>query len=417
MFRTEPALLGVRAKGHISWRVSLGLFFGAFMMSDARLYDDDRLFAGQLTPRQRFDALFGERTESQVSKPRPPMLWVSLAHYYIDQLETKRASETYVANVSRVIDRFTKYCNLYDTAANEVAQADLQRYVRTRSDDQYALNSKSPARPIGIVTINNEIAILNSIFKLAGPKLNVRGHRENLGLMEHPPYFAPLDEPDPCPVDVTREQLAEFIQATKNATSPRRSVCDPQHFWLAVLVLDSITAVRREALLSIPRPDHKTLNEKRRIVLPAELAKNKTGQVISLGTRDDVVSLLSSLPSRPGEPLLPWKSPSGKRLSLSHFNSAMKRFQVKAGINQATLLKTKHLRSTAASQILDAQFNTDTARKRLGHKSDDVIVKHYLTRRVMPSDENASDHLADFVMSMIDYQPAERATLPLKSHG
>lgn len=372
----------------------------------AACFDDERL-----TPRQRFELLFGERTESP-AMANQGILWITLLESFKARLEANRVSKLYFENVSRTLKRFTEARNLWNARLEDVTQHDLAEYIRLRSCASFA-RGNSDAAALSAATINNEIQILNAVFAYAGPRLPIKGHRDNLGLIEAPPYMRAIDEPDPLPVSVTDAQLAAFVQATRFATSPRRSVCDPERFWLAVLVLDSITALRRGALLSVPRPDRETLVEKRQLPIPANLMKNRRAEVIPLGTRDDVVELLASLPSRVGEPLLPWRTPSGQPLSLSHFNATMKRFQIAAGIPREFALKTKHLRSTAATEILAEQFSTDTARKRLGHKSENVIRKHYQARIVTAADRSASDHLASRVMHLVGARP----TIPMAANG
>ena len=355
-----------------------------------------------LDPKARFEILFGERTESSNVKPTEKMLWVNLCELYKNRLEVKRVAPGYLQNVGRVLRRFTEFCNLWNARIDQIESMHLQNYVSERS-----LNTWAPPRTgvtpkqLSPVTINNEIAILNSIFSYAGPRMPIKGHRDNLHLLEFPPYYGRLDEPEPCPVSVSEKQLAAFIDSIKFASSPRPSVCDPQLFWLAALVLDSITALRRAALLSVVRPDPETLCVYRRVEIPAKDMKNKRAEIITLGTRDDVVELLSSLPSRVGEPLLPWRRPDGRPLSLNHFNRVMKHFQRQAGIEDGCALRTKHLRSTAATEILESELSPNTARKRLGHKSERVILNNYAARRISPSDQAASDLLADRVMSIV----------------
>ena len=327
------------------------------------------------------------------------MPWPTLVESFLMRLSVNLASKTWQDNVRTVLRRFTEYQGLWRKTVEQVTQLDLQQYVARRSKDSWSPpTAKKSKTLISVRTINNEIAILNSVFQYAGPRANCRGHRDNLAVVSQPLFFKPLKTQELNPIAVTSEKLASFIAAIPLAKSPRPSVCDPIHFWKAVLVLDSITALRRGALLGIPRPDHETLCIKRVIILPAELSKNSRAEIIPLGSRDDVIGLLASLPSKPGEPLLPWKSPGGRRLSLSRFNRVMKDFQLEAGILQP--LKTKHLRSTAATEILAEQYSTDTARKRLGHKSEDVIRKHYQARTVTQADRDVSDHLATRVMNL-----------------
>lgn len=354
------------------------------------------------SPKERFERLFSDWTEPKdmPNDSGSTMLWVTLRESFLSRMRAKRVSETYYANVVKVLDRFTRTRNLWDARVDSIKQLDLQEYVTARSENTWSPpKSKTGPSPLSNVTINNEIQILNSIFKYAGPRMNVRGHRDNLAVIEFPPHFEVLDTNDPMPICVSESQLGSFIDASSEATSPRKSVCEPKLFWTCVLVLDSITALRRGALLSVPRPSDDYLVGRRQIPIPAELMKNRRAEVIPLGRRDDVLELLMSLPSKVGEPFLPWRRPDGTRLSLSHFNASMKKFQVKAGISET--LRTKHLRSTAATEILNEQFSTDTARKRLGHKSEDVIRKHYQARMVTAADVQASDFLASRVMDLI----------------
>ena len=362
------------------------------------------------SPRDRFESLFVDRKESEnvvvvddSGGQMSSMLWITLRELYIQRLEAKRASSAYVANQRAILERFTRLRNLTNARVEDITQQDLQAYVSSRSLSAWTPpRTNGDAKPIANRTINNEIATLNAVFRYSGPRMPMNGFRENLGVIEWPPYFNYLDEPEPAPVHVSEDQLSAFIEATKHATAPNVSVCPPQLFWLAVLVVDSITALRRSALLSVKRPADEILIKRRELRITAEESKNKRAQTIPLGDRSDVLSLLMQLPSKPGEPLLPWKRRDGRPLSVNYFNREMKRFQRAAGIPEGDALRTKHFRSTAASEILEQEFSEDTARKRLNHKSANVIQRHYNAHRVTKADASVSDFLAKRVMSLID---------------
>lgn len=362
------------------------------------------------SPRDRFDLLFAERRESDfVEKAEDDggqmssMLWITLRELFVQRLEAKRSSAMHVANVRAILDRFTKFRNLINARVDQITQQDIQQYVSMRSLASWSPpRTGVPSRPLANRTINNEISILNSVFRYAGPRHPINGHRDNLGVLEWPPYFNYLDEPEPAPVHCTEDQLSAFVEATKHAVAPHESICKPQLFWLSVLVVDSITALRRAALLSVKRPSDEVLIKRRELHITAAESKNRRAQTIPLGGRDDVLSLLLELPSKPGEPLLPWKRKDGRPLSVNYFNREMKRFQKAAGMADGEALRTKHLRSTAATEILEQEFSEDTARKRLNHKSANVIQKNYNARRVTNADRNASDFLATRVMSLLD---------------
>ncbi|ODA28048.1 hypothetical protein [Planctopirus hydrillae] len=355
----------------------------------------------------RFEALFKDSapveesitpTTAALTEDGPTMMWIVLKEVYGQRCEM-RFSPVFAANVKRVLDRFTRYCHLLERRLGSITSIDLENYVHRRQRDQWR------GKPLTNTTINNEIAILNSVFFYCGPKQPRGVGRRNLGLLHNPPYVEPLPEMDTAPVDLADEQLRAFVAATALAKSPRLPGCSPQTFWIAALILDGITALRRNALLNIPRPDDATLWELRELVLPAKLNKTRKELRISLGRNDEVLHLLASLPSQPGEPFLPWVDRLGRRMSESHFNAVMRQFQREAGIKDSQRVLTKHLRSTAATEILD-QFGDSVAKKKLGHgPKSNVIHTNYQARKITENDRAATDALSSRLLSILGKVP------------
>ncbi|MBA4032917.1 MAG: hypothetical protein C0478_18780 [Planctomyces sp.] len=355
------------------------------------------------TAAARFEALFRDSapyeppspSHNQLTGEGPHMMWIVMKEVYAERCDL-RLSPAFAANVKKVLDRFTKYCSLLSRKLGSITSIELETYIQKRARDTWR------GKPITNCTINNEIAILNALFAYCGPR-ETRGHgRKNLGLLANPPFIDPLPVLDAAPVALDDDQLRAFIASTALARSPRLPGCEPQTFWIAALLLDSITALRRNALLNIPRPDDATLWELRELVLPAKLNKTRKELRISLGRNDEVLQLLASLPSQPGEPILPWKDRTGRRMSESHFNAVMQDFQREAGIKDGQRVLTKHLRSSAASEILDSSFGASVAKKKLGHSpTSNVIFTNYQARRITDNDRAATDVLAGRLLALL----------------
>lgn len=354
-----------------------------------------------LSPRDRFELLFGETLGASRMGTQSGMLWVNYCEAYMARLDARSKNAVWKETCRRTIRWFTVSRNLFDKRVHEVTQADFAAYISERRLRGKRL-SDGTFTQLSVPSLNNDIGILNGLFAYAGPRLPVRGHRENLGLIQDVPYIEQFREPDPLPVCVTDDQLAAFVGAIPLAKTPHPLVCDPKLFWSCVLALDAVTALRRGALLGVKRPSDRDLLEQR--VLPVEhgIMKNARAEKLSLGDDDRLAKMLYLLPSREGEPLLPWKRLDGRPLGLSHFNYVMKQIQLKAGVDPAACLRTKHLRSTAATKLIEEQFSTDVARKRLGHRSEGVINKHYVARQTTKADRAASNCLSAMVMPLID---------------
>lgn len=322
------------------------------------------------------------------------MKWVLFKEIYVERVELRHPGSDHPANIRRVLDRFTRYLGLVERDLSSITNLDFERYAQRRSRDTWRGNPLQPR------TINNELQILNTAFAFAGPPAARGPGRRNLGLLQTVPYADYLPELDTEPVACTSAQLERFLEATQHATVPRYPGVDPQKFWTAVLIVGLVTSLRRKALLRIPRPDNYTLYELRQLVLPARLNKTRREQRIALGS-ERVVEIVGSMPSLVGEPLLPWRNIDGRQMGLSHFNRYMKQLQERAGISPAQQIKTKHLRSTAATEIAE-RFGDAVAKKKLGHSpKSNVINTSYKARRISEIDHAASEHLAAMVLPLM----------------
>lgn len=328
-----------------------------------------------------------------------PMKWLVYKELYLERLETRSPKSEHPKHARAVLDRFTKRLRLYERDLDSIRDIDLETYIRARRGDTYR------DRPLTVTTINGEIQILNTCFALAGPKTPRGPGRKNWQLIPFPPYAEPMEDCDRNPVVISEEQIEAFSRATSFARTPRYGGVSPQQFWHAALVLDAITALRRGALLDVLRPSDKILIERRELPVPAEISKTKREQIIALGSNEKVFDLLSTLPGEPGEPLLPWRRLNGQPMSRGHFSNEMARFQREAGIPESERIKTKHMRSTAATKIGEA-FSEAIAKKRLGHTpGSKTWEKHYQGRGVSSLDHQASDQLADFIAPLLDSAP------------
>ena len=117
--------------------------------------------------------------------------WVFYKELYLDSLEHRsKANSDYSENVRKVLDRFTKRCNLLMASLDDVTQLHLTNYVGSRKRDTWR------NRPLSNKTINNEIKILNACFSYAGPRERKGTGRRNLGWLEDPPWHEFLPDLD-----------------------------------------------------------------------------------------------------------------------------------------------------------------------------------------------------------------------------
>lgn len=342
----------------------------------------------------RFNQLF-EPTANDVpcrlqvvaATERRAMKWVVFRELYVERCAT-RNSKTYAQNVHRVLDRFTSVRSLVERNLIEITNLDIDHYIATRMAETYR------GKRLSARTINNEINILNAAFCFAGQRgPGIARHR--LGLLVNPPFGELINEPDLAPVMLSDTDFAAAFRATEAATCPDLSGCSPRAFWTAVLLLDRITLLRRSALLCIPRPSDEMLTIQKQLLLPARFNKTRSDLFVSLGSRDAVAELFAALPSKVGEPLLPWRRSSGEPLSLRHFSYTFRQMQLRAGIDPERTVKLKHLRSTSATELGD-RFNAVVAKKKLGHSPrTNTFETNYQSRASTSSEVIATDFLVD----------------------
>ena len=331
--------------------------------------------------------------------------WVFYKEFYLDVLENRSKSDSeYSHNVRVVLDRFTRRCGLLMANLKDVSQVHLSNYVSSRKRDEWH------KRPLSNKTINNEIRMLNTCLTYAGPRDRHGAGRRYLGWIDDPPWHDSLTEEQKLPRTITPQDFPKLMQAISMARTPHHSICPPWTFWTAAFSLLFLTALRRSALLNIPRPSDEVLRGRRELILPAHLSKTGREQILSLGDADNpasesLVQLLSSLPSKPGEPLLPWRSPKhGRHMTAGYFNGVLRSLQRRAGIPEDERILPKHFRSGSGTAIA-AEFSTTIAKKRLGHSpTSNTFEKHYLGRTTA-ADVEASNYLATLIMPHMQSQP------------
>ncbi len=327
------------------------------------------------------------------------MFWPVLKEFYLQRLETYYPGSDHNANIRRVLDRFTARRNLIDRSVQSIEQIELELYIASRRGDRWR------NQPLTTTTLNNEVTILNAVFAFAGPKGHKKHERNRLGLMPSPPWLAHLPEDDLAPVELTEQQIAKCLDATRHAKTPRVDGCSPATFWICTLILAGLTLLRRNALLKIPRPDDVMLLEQRRLFLPAGINKTRRDVWVSLGSHDQLVELFAALPSKVGEPLLPWKDRAGRPMTLSHFNHCLAKFQRVAGIPEAERVRTKDFRSTSATLVGD-EFGDAIAKRKLAHSPNtNTFEKHYKGRKPTSKEVAATDYIADILISSLRNPP------------
>lgn len=339
---------------------------------------------------------------------RETMRWAVFKEVVIQRLYARNGeASVHSAQVSRVLDRFTRYRSLASADVSQVTNRDLDEYVVRRRSDTWR------GKPLAVRTINNEIDILNAALAVAGPIERKGPGRRNLALVEMPPCFDRIDGDDPEPMFCGDDQIARFVSAAEYATTPMVKGCSPATFWKCALILDWLTLLRRSALLMVPRPVDYVLLELKQLRLPASLNKTRRNVTISLGSRPELIDLFAAMPSQPGEPLLPWKSRAGKPLSPAHFTNTMASIQRAAGISDTDRLRLKYLRSTASTLVGD-ESGTAVAKRKLKHSpTTTTFEKHYQVRHVPPEEVAATDSLADRMMAILS-RPADQHAAALR---
>ncbi len=324
--------------------------------------------------------------------------WVFYKELYLDVLENRSKSDSdYVRNVRIVLDRFTSRCRLLMVKLNELNQLHIAHYVSLRKQDVWQ------KRPLSNKTINNEIQIINSCLSYAGPR-EMRGPgRKNLGWINEPPWHELLPVESKIPRTVTPDDFPKLLRAISHARTPHHTICDPFLFWSCAFVLMFLTALRRSALLNVPRPKDDVLIGQRELFLPAYLSKTGHEQFISLGDKNSaVVELLKTLPSRPGEPFLPWKSPRhGQHMTAGYFNDIFRTLQRNAEIPEEERILPKHFRSGSGTEIA-ASLSMAIAKKRLGHSPNSTTFEKHYQGRTTEKDVDASNYLASLIMPYVE---------------
>lgn len=317
-----------------------------------------------------------------------------------------RKSKVHAQHVQAVLDRFIRYLGLQARKIEEIQSFDLDRYVGLRMQDKWR------GTPLSPVTVNNEIRILNTAFRRAGPK----GHgqdRHNYGFIakfEDVPSVAEVEEAKRRPVIVNAKQIERFIKASYGANSPM-FVEDKPHFWQCVLVLDLITGMRRGELLEVLRPDDETLLGRMEIHSSAEINKSGYDMIYTLGDGESgrqVVEMLAKLPTVPGEPLLPWKARNGRQLTARHFSNTFAKIQRRAGIDGKQRVRVKDLRSTMGTKVANG-YGEAVAKSALGHSpTTNTIREHYYNPEPAEEHRQAANTMAGMALPFLktDAPPA-----------
>ena len=325
---------------------------------------------------------------------RGTVRWAAYREIYLDYKRTRLSAEMFAQEV-RVLRRFGDLCGVDAIPVDQIQTHHLAEYLAARQNQTYRGRHPKPR------TLNNEIDILNRALGMAGPRERTGHGRSNFNyIRDIPPALErlPLERQDPK--TATREQLKAFVRAARDATTPNVDGCTPERFWISVWLLEGCTAMRRGALLNVPRPDDGTFLGKNLLILPARFDKNREQRTYPLP--DWVCELLAELPTQSGQPLLPWISSRGVQMSLAYFNAVMRTIQRTAGIPESERLTLKVMRNTVATELAD-MFGDAVARKRLGHApTTNTIQTNYKSRKPRERDRLASQHLADELRPLMD---------------
>jgi hypothetical protein len=372
------------------------------------------------SPAARFAALFGDATAdtlvdrgegpavsaAQPEPRRPPerrgKSWRDYRDDYLLHLAATHGRTEHLAHVHAVLHRFTDRCDLHRRRLDQIGNADLAEYVIARRRDTWR------GAPVGPRTINNEIQIIHAALLYASQPGDGLA-RKRLGLIPRAPWHDLLPVDDLEPVAIDESQFARLMAAAQHATTPTFAGCSPATFWRCAITLTRITLLRRTALLAIPRPAEEVLVGQRMVRLPAAINKTRSDQWVSLGSSVEVAQMFASLPSREGEPLLPWLDRRGRRLSEDTFSAHLRAMQLKAGTPVDECVRLKDLRSTSATEVGDA-CNATVARRKLKHSPrTNTFETNYQSRKPTTEEVAATDMLLD---KCLDAMVAARTVVP-----
>lgn len=327
------------------------------------------------------------------------MRWCAYREIYCDILDARHPGE-HARNVRRVLDRFGRYRSLDTAELNDITSLDLDQYVMQRTADKWR------GRPVSPRTINNEIRILTTAFSKAGPPTPDRRGRRNFGYLNIAPGCELLPELRKNPVELSRDRQQCFVLAMcRFATTPRPSVCEPRLFWECVFLLSSVSPFRTAALTRIPRPDD--LLDRLELLLPASL--NKVDEDRTFALSREIAERLHELPSRPGDPLLPWHKPNGEPYGPGYFAAVIRGTQRQAGVPETERVIVKNFRSTVATQAA-GRFGDAVAKQLLGHSAhSDTINRNYKRRGTGAADRAAVEQLSKSAFDLLAPDPLKIA--------
>lgn len=323
--------------------------------------------------------------------------WHVYRDRYVALLRAQQPHSQWWQLVKAVLDRFTRYAGIewQPCPVNLISQDMYEQWFIRRRSDTWRGDPLSPR------TVNNEIKILNQAFARLGPKTRGEG-KDNYGLHSDPPWLRCLPEMYVEPVVLEDSQIVAALEAMiEHARCPQIPGLEPADFWRAAIVLDLATLLRRRALLQIPRPADSVLLDDLQLILPAHLNKTRREIRLALGSRT-VAEIIASMPTRVGEPILPWRRKrKGKWMPMTpaYFSNEFARMQKAAGIDRP--IRLKEIRSTGGTRIAD-QFGDAVAKKALGHSpASNTIQRHYKNYRPTEANQRASAEMTSCVLASI----------------
>jgi integrase len=312
-------------------------------------------------------------------RPEPEGLWSDYCAQYLDRL--KFESPRHYLTGKDILDRFTRI-----VAAMWVKQQQEELGIKVWPEDMrvvdvtfrlyqafIAIRCESPGRKspkLSKATLNKEIAYLNTVFRYA--QQPTEQDYDWFGAAPpgwKPPRMKRFRQPKRKPKAIELTLLERVFAAAKHATTPNLPGIDNATWWQTFYCVGLVTGLRREALLSVPRPSEKDLDAGI-LRVPAECDKESEDREFHLPA--EVVAMIRRLPISADGRLFAW--PFGVR----HFYRSLEKWQVAGGIAKDEKALPHGLRRTKGTLLTRAGHNLALVADEMSHASIETTRKHYI---------------------------------------
>lgn len=311
--------------------------------------------------------------------PQPEGLWADYCAEYLERL--KLDSPRHYLTGKDVLDRFTRIVSALwvkqqqEDCGITVWPQDLRIIdVTFRLYQAFiAIRCESPGRrgpKLSKATLNKEIAYLNTVFRYA--QQPTEQDYDWFGAAPpgwKPPRMRRFKQPKRKPKSIELPLLERVFAAARHATTPNLPGIDNATWWQTFYCVALVTGLRREALLTMPRPTELDLAVAL-LRLPAESDKESEDREFHLPK--EVVAMIRRLPISACGRLFAW--PFGVR----HFYRSLEKWQLAGGIAKEEKALPHGLRRTKGTLLTKAGHNLALVADEMSHASIETTRKHYI---------------------------------------